>query len=401
MTVRFSEDYRPIYFLSALGAGGLTVSFYMYLMFLVKHPGTPVPTFDDLAVVYRDGSTTAVTLVSIALLGVAYFAVQHARLLASNIVAYRRFTKTSQYQSLRQSNAEVTLMAIPLTLAMTVNVVFIAFSLSVPGLWDVVEYIFPAALLAVTAIGVHSFVIFGRYLGRILTHRGFDIEDTNHFSQVLPSFAFSMIAVGFSSSAAMSTVKVTSVLGMLGAFFFLTATFVWVIVKLPVSFGAMLRQGMALEAGPTLWMGIPIFTLTGIAFVRISAGISHNLLHVELSPVLLFIGLGILVSGQVIMGLFGWTVMRRQGYFANILFGERRSAPSYGLVCPGVALSVLSMFFIHWGLVKTHVVTSFSPAHIGLLALSATVQLATIATFTQLNRKHLLGRRSEPAVSLA
>ena len=40
------EKYSPTYFLSSLGAGGLSVSFFMYLMFLVPHPNTPMATFD-------------------------------------------------------------------------------------------------------------------------------------------------------------------------------------------------------------------------------------------------------------------------------------------------------------------------------------------------------------------
>lgn len=175
-------------------------------------------------------------------------------------------------------------MAVPLTLAMTVNVLFIGGALAVPGLWGVVEYLFPVALTALALIGTHALTVFGRYLGRILAHRGFDIEDTNHFSQVLPSFAFAMVAVGFSAPGAMSRTAFTSVIGILGAFVFGAASVMWSGVKLAVSFGMMLRKGMATEAGPTLWLGIPILTLLGIAFVRVGSGVSHTLLHGEFSP---------------------------------------------------------------------------------------------------------------------
>ncbi len=41
------ENYTPpIYFLASLGSGGLTVSFFVYFMFMVDHPNTPVATFD-------------------------------------------------------------------------------------------------------------------------------------------------------------------------------------------------------------------------------------------------------------------------------------------------------------------------------------------------------------------
>ena len=48
-TSRAADTYSPLYFLASVGAGGLTVTFFMYLMFWVPHPGRPVPIFDDIA----------------------------------------------------------------------------------------------------------------------------------------------------------------------------------------------------------------------------------------------------------------------------------------------------------------------------------------------------------------
>jgi hypothetical protein len=182
---------------------------------------------------------------TLTLAAVTLFAARHVQLMVANIRAYRRFLHTPRYRDLRSSNAEVTLLAVPLALALSVNVAFVLGALGVPGLWNAVEYPFPVALLAMTVIGAYALAVFGRYLGLVLSHRGFDIDDTNHFSQALPSFAFAMIAVGFSSSAAMSTIRITSVIGVFGTFLFLTAALAWMAVKLPVSFSAMLRHGMA------------------------------------------------------------------------------------------------------------------------------------------------------------
>ena len=391
---RFAQDYRPLYFLAALGNGGLSVSFFMYLMFLIPHPDTPVPTFESLVAVYTTQGLGLQVMTTLARVGVAWFAVRHLVVLAANLRALSAFRRSPGYASFLQGNGEVTLMAVPLTLAMTVNVLFILGALGVPGLWGVVEYAFPVALLAFGAIAALALAWFGRYLSRLIAHKGFDVEDTNHFSQLLPAFAFSMIAVGFGASAAMSKVLATSVLGIIGALLFLTATAAWILVKLPVSFAAILRKGLALEAGPTLWMGIPILTLVGITFIRVGSGISHNLLGTKLPPVLAFIVLTLLVSGQVLMGAIGWAVMRKQGYFAQFVWGERGSVPSYGLVCPGVAAAVLGMFFIHWGLVKTDVIALWSVPHIALLLVVAALQARTIQVLRRLDRK--LFARTEP-----
>ena len=47
-TNNLKENYSPLYFLSALGAGGLSVTFFMYLVFMTDHAGFPIPTFDTL-----------------------------------------------------------------------------------------------------------------------------------------------------------------------------------------------------------------------------------------------------------------------------------------------------------------------------------------------------------------
>ena len=39
-------SYSPLYFLAALGNGGLAVSFFIYLMFMLPHPHTPIPTWE-------------------------------------------------------------------------------------------------------------------------------------------------------------------------------------------------------------------------------------------------------------------------------------------------------------------------------------------------------------------
>lgn len=94
MLMRFHQDYKPLYFLAALGSGGLSVSFFMYLMFMVKHPDTPIPTYDHLVTTLTSGSSAMRATTVLALAGVAWFAVAHVRLLISNIRAYRAFTQT-------------------------------------------------------------------------------------------------------------------------------------------------------------------------------------------------------------------------------------------------------------------------------------------------------------------
>ncbi|MEZ5716799.1 MAG: hypothetical protein R3D85_17605 [Paracoccaceae bacterium] len=52
---RPADSYSPLYFLASLGAGGLAVTFFMFLFFWVPHPGRPVPIFEDVLSAFNHG----------------------------------------------------------------------------------------------------------------------------------------------------------------------------------------------------------------------------------------------------------------------------------------------------------------------------------------------------------
>jgi hypothetical protein len=54
----------------------------------------------------------------------AFFAFKHFQLLIWNLKKYFELRKTKEFTKLKTSNAEVTLMNLPLTLAMSINVLF-------------------------------------------------------------------------------------------------------------------------------------------------------------------------------------------------------------------------------------------------------------------------------------
>lgn len=390
MKNKFAIDYNPLLFLAALGNGGLAVSFFTYLMFLIKHPDTPVPTYSHIQAVLTGGDLPMALMTAAALLGIAFFSVQHIRLLAINQWAYLKFRKTIGYEALKASNNEINLMAIPLTYGMLMNVLLILGALFVPGLWNVVEFLFPFVLVAYGLIGAYALRLFSIYFSRLLLDGDFDFIRNNSLSQLLSSFAFMMIAVGFAAAGAMSRVELVSVTGILAAVFFATISLLLLGIKMVLGFKSMFRQGISKESVPSLWIIIPIMTLLGITLVRIGSGIYHNILHGELPPVVTFALMSILVSIQGISGLIGFLVLKKSNYFSEYLNGDRKSAGSYSLVCPGVGAAVLGMFFIHWGFVKTGLVVLFSPAHLLLILPVLVIQILTIRTLWKINRKLLV-----------
>lgn len=390
------ERYTPTYWLAALGNGGMTVTFFIWLNFLVPHPNTPIVTFDSIAALWAKTDVIGHILLLIALAGVAIFAIRHLQSLIWNLSEFSRFRRSSAYLQLRETNGAVMLMALPLTLAMTINVAFVSGAVFVPGLWNVVEYLFPFAMTAFLLVGVLALRTFADIFGRALANGHFDCTRNNNLTQLLAAFAFAMVGVGMAAPAAMSTVKLTIGLSMLGAIFFITASIVIASILLVLGARAMLTNGLAVEAGPSLWMPIPLLTLIGIAVLRISHGLHSGFeLHIEAPHRLLITA--VFFSLQLLAGLLGLSVLRRVGYFRTYLNGPARSPGAYGLICPAVGLFVFGMFFLHVGLVQNGLIEKFSPVYFVALAALAVVQVLGIITMFRLDRRLLAQPARSPA----
>lgn len=394
MTYRkdLKEHYSPLYFLASLGSGGLVVAFFMYLLYMIPHKGSPIPNFSHLRDVIASGDPLLSTLVLLAVAGCVLFGFQHVRLLVWNLREYWYYRKSGAYQHLVNSNAEVQLMAVPLTLAMFVNVSFILGILFVPGSWGVRETLFPVMLVAYSLIGIYAIRVYIDFFSRALAEGHFDCEKNNSLSQMLSIFAFAMIAVGYSAAGAMSHDKTVSALGILFAVGFAAVALLLATIKIVIGFRSMFNNGVNKEASVSLWIIIPILTVLGIAFYRVSMGLHHNF-GVEvhgMSHVLLFT---VLFSVQLFFGLLGHAVMKRIGYYETFIHGDGRSPVAYTAICPGVALFVMGNFFINAGLVKAGLVTAFSPVYFLLYAPLVYLQWKTIAVLFKLNGKLLRDRR--------
>ena len=98
--------------------------------------------------------------------------------------------------------------------------------------------------------------------------------------------------------------------------------------------------------------------------------------------------------------LLGFRVMQLNGYLKAHLKGAERNPVSFGLICPGVALFVMGMFWWHLVWVESGIVTAFGG---GLLArhhtLLALVQLLTLAALLRLSGR-LLRHKSVQIASM-
>lgn len=393
------QRYSPLYFLASLGAGGLVVTFFMYLMFWVPHPGQPVPVFEDIVTYVTTQDLAGQAMVALAMLGIAVFALLHYKSLIWNLRQLSGFKRSGAFGTIDGTNAESQVAAMPLALAMAVNVGFILGLVFVPGLWGVVEYLFPLAMVAFVAIGVIAFRILGRFFGRVLGDGGFNFKANNSFAQMLPGFALSMVGVGLAAPSAMSHTPWIVATSLSLSTFFVTASMVIMLVALMLAVASMVQNGTNPEAAPTLMIVVPIMTVIGIAMMRMNHGL-HTTFDVHGGAGDTFLMLTRVLSVQVLFALLGLTILRRQNYAGTFLAEDgKRSAGSYALICPGVALSVMIHFWVNKGLVATGLIAKFGAAYWIATAPALILQVAMILLVLKLNRMHF-GRPAAPAAAV-
>ena len=391
------ERYSPMYFLAALGAGGLAVSFFIYPMFLLPHPDTPMVTFNHLWPALTSGDNPLLAaLIGIDLAAIAVFAVLHFWLLAWNLREFRLFRQTEAYQKLLSSNAEISLMAVPLTLAMTINVAFVLGAVFVPNLWSVVEWMYPGAIAAFLAVGIYALRILGAYFTRLFVHAQFDFAENNSLAPMVSIFALAMISVGLAAPGAMSHHREINAIAMVLSIFFASAAILLLVIKVVLGFDAILRHGIAPQAAGSLWILIPILTLLGITWVRWSMGLSHQFGNKQ-HPTDLLLFTTVIVSLQVLFGMIGYAVMKKLNYFADYAGGAKSNAGAFALICPGVAFFVFGMFFLTFGLVMPKLVGAGSWMYFLLMSPLVLVQFKTLQVYFRLFGKLLLKPRLQLA----
>lgn len=390
---RPADKWNPTYFLAALGAGGLAVTFFLWLYMWIPHPGQQVPVFEDIAAAFAAGGLMQKAMIALAALAIAGLAVLHYQKLIWNIAQYQAFKKTDAYQKLLAGNQQSALLGLPLALAMAINVGFILGMVFVPGLWSVVEYLFPAAILAFVAVGVLAFRQIGAMIGRYSRKGGFNWEANGSFAQVQPAFALAMVGVGLSAPAALSEVALTSGIALMLSTVFLVTAVIYAVIGVTMGIAAMLQHGAAFDNIPTLMNIVPLTTVLGILMMRQGHGMHvHFGVHTAPGDDLWLLTAFLVI--QMVFGLLGLTVMKAHGYMQRYYHGTEFSSGTYGLICPGVAISVMMMFWINKGLVGAGLIAKFGLAYWSLSAVAVGFQIWMVLLLIGLNRRHFAAARA-------
>ncbi len=361
----------------------MVVTFFMYLLFWTAHPGQPIPVYETWTVAFAQGTLLEQIAIGIAITGIAFFTLYHVILLVWNLNQYKHWKAAAQLEKIEGSNAHTQLLAIPLTLAMTINASFIGGALFVPDLWSAVEYLFPLAMTGFVALGIWAMRLYLSFFSHTVSKKSFDKTINNSFAQLLPGFAFAMISVGLVAPAAMSHNSTIVAFSIFSAFLFIVPAVFITLVKMVIGIGHLLEHGANKTTLPTLWVGVPILTTLSIAALRLDHGVSHTLGLGEStnSPVLF---LGFVLATQIFLILLGSAVMKRMHYFRSVWNGEEQTPIIYALVCPGVALSISMHFFINKGLVTADLIEKFGIAYWSFTSMAIMVQILTGITLFRL-----------------
>ncbi|NEX45961.1 TsoY family (seleno)protein [Pseudotabrizicola algicola] len=398
--LRPADRWSPPYFLSALGAGGIAVTFFLWLYMWVPHPGQPVPIFEDVARAFAAGQPLQQAMIVLAYLGLGVFAVQHLRLMVWNLRRFAAFRRSPSFAEVQGSSAGAGLFGLPLMLAMTVNVSFSASLAFVPGLWGVIEYLFPLALAVFALLAAITLRMMGQHIARLSVAGRFDMTRAGSFLQVQPAFALGMIGVGMSAPAALSASPAVAGLSLVLSTFILVIALVWSAVAVVVGILAMLRHGVVAEQIPTLMNIVPLMAVLGILSLRQTHGMHvHFGLHNTAGDDLWF--LTALLAVQIAFLGLGLSVVKQHGYVARFVTSATPSPGAYGLVCPGIGFAVLMQFWINKALVGAGLLAKFGAAYWALSAVVLAVQLAMILLVLALNRRHFGLPREALAVPAA
>jgi len=377
--------YNPSFFLGALGSGGLSVTFFLMLMFWIPHPNQPIPVFEDWMNVMVSGTLFNKAVVSLALMGIAILSITHFKLLVKNLKKWSEFKKTDHYKEFVNQGSGITQMAVYLTLAMSINAAFIVGAIFVPNLWSVVEYLFPLAVIAFALVG---FFAVKAYAGIVVVQNS-GKGVTGSKITLLPAFAFSMISVGFAAPAAMSHIQDVQAISTLLSLFFASLAGWVVFQNLGSSYRSIHQDGIDDMALPTLWIMIPVLTILMIAGIRLEHGM-HNFCvsgcegnGVPTSALVL----GIIFFMQTAMLFTGYMTKRSVNFFERIKNGEFNVPATYGLICPGVAYAVSLHFFINKGLVASHFIEKFGVVYWSLSAIAVGIALFTLKFYVDLLRR--------------
>lgn len=389
-----NPPFQILHILAPLGAAGMTASFFFVVNYMTHHPGNAFIDFNTLWLNHLGQTDPLNLLIQFYIVGVVLSASLHFVLLYRWFQGFRQFRKTPDYQSLKASNKEVQLMAIPLTLTMSMNVFFILGALWIPGLFDpiwlfgaqaqLIDALFLIAGLYFIGMLVLALNIFSVFWSR-LVHGRLDFGENANLSQLLAIFSLGMIAVGL-GALGFSKVPWIAFFGMSLSYIVLGLTAILAVIKLVLGFKSMFKQGVSAPTTVTLLLPVAIIGMFVVGLYRADIANMHALqLDRNVNHHLLVFTIGVGLS--LLIGWFGLKVMRQNGFF-HLMAQKPLDASAFAMICPGFAFEVQLVLWLNIGLVFSGFVEFGSTGYFLLWVPLIALQMTTIYFLLRLLKAH-------------
>lgn len=388
------KKFEILHILAALGAAGMTASFFFAINYMTVHPGKVFVDFDTLIANHIGQIDLLSLFIQLYILGAVASASLHFVLLIRWFKGFNLFRKTQEYQALLNSNREVQLMAIPLTLTMTMNVFFILGSLFIPGLFNsislfglqmqLIDPLFIMAGVYFFAVFVLALQIFSKYFLRLIDGELDFIQNAN-LSQLLALFSFGMIGVGF-GALSFSKIPEIAFFGTTMAYVVIGLTVTLSILKFVIGFKSIFEHGIDAKATVTLLIPVTVIAMTIVGLYRADIGTMHALgleRNTTYHLVLFTIGVGV----SLLIGLFGLQAMHQKGFF-SALKDNKTDAGALAMVCPGFALEVQMVLWLSIGMVHSGMVIHGSISYFIMWLPMIALQLTTVFLFFRLLKQN-------------
>ncbi len=332
------KNFSPLIFLSALGAGGISVMPFAFMQYTMKHPAGLVQrahidfeSLSGLSLVFQYG-LEAIMLVFVAL---------HLVLTAIHSKGLWQFWRQGKISELAKNPlASPALMAPFISLVMTMNVIIGPVRYFVPWLADNLQMVMLPALLF--WIGIYVFLLFSvAYLLKQAFIQKFDMSKIS-FSWLLYSFAIGMLTVtGMGFAALAKSAAIANTAAFMGLVSGSMGIFLLVVMTMTVFQKFFSSEGLGDKTAlPAVLIVIPNLTLYAISAFRFGHYLErHQGLHLD-SYFTFVTALPFAIETWYL--LFGLVVLWE--YFRKDYFKGGYYVTLWGLICPLVAYSVLASF---------------------------------------------------------
>jgi len=393
------ERYSPLYAFNAIAAGGLAISFFMYLFWMARVTLSALPTAGPLYSLALETGPLESIITLAALAGFIFFTAQHALLLRWNLLSFKQWTRTKTYIAFEKSNDKTVLMTLPLTFAVSILVSLMVLCMALPFLFSILEFVLVVAFACYAYLGWHAIKIYYESFLSI-THESSAPEETrgNNLGQLISIMCFLMISLGFATISATSGIKITFFVAFVGAALFLTlallVAFLWFCPKMR----ALFEKRLPPESSPLLWFA---GTLLGLHFLswhylRLTLSTAFGGAY-DASQTICFLTFAFVLC--LILGMMGRASLKSNGLLDQMLSGKIYSAGLYAVVCPALLLLILAHYFIG-ALVQTGLLEPWSLYYFIFYLPVLVLQAGIIRLYLNLNAKLFSRNRAQkPPVS--